>query len=104
MYNLMDDTNRDQKILYCNTCLLLFLFVLLFCVALMVGPLAKDGSILIDDASETLKDYGSLIPKINALIPETQNATRILGRMIPEIREGLYVLTQLCRNDPNCHF
>lgn len=44
-----------------------------------------------------------MMPEINKLIPEAKNSTRILGHMIPRINQGLYILRQICLQDPSCH-
>ena len=63
----------------------------------------KDAGILINDASDSLKDFSILIPEINNLIPEAKNTTRILGHLIPLIKNGMRQLTLLCDEAPNCH-
>ena len=103
MYNLLDDVERDSKVLYCNTFMLVIHFIILFIIAIEIGPLVRDASILISDASDTLRDFSVIMPKINKLIPEAQNSTRILGHMIPEINQGMRILRQLCLQDPQCH-
>ena len=51
----------------------------------------------------TLKDITIMVPEINKLIPEAKNTTRILGHFIPRINQGLYILRQICAQDPQCH-
>ena len=107
VYRRIDDAverNYDIKYVhYCNLCFSFLLFIIMLIIACELTPVAKDAGILIHDAGETLEDYGILIPKINGLIPEAKNTTRILGRLIPEIKQGLRIMRQLCYNDPNCH-
>ena len=103
MYNLLDGTERDTKLLYCNTCMVFIHFIILLIIAIEISPLVHDASILISDAGDTLRDFSILIPKINQLIPEAQNTTRILGHMIPEINQGMHILRQLCLQDPQCY-
>ena len=102
MYRLIDDPDRDSKILYCNTCFVLIQFCILFIVAIQIGPLIKDATILIHDASENLKDFSVLIPAVNNLIPKAENTTFVLAKMIPEINQGLNILKQICSNYPHC--
>ena len=103
MYNLLESTDSDIKVLYCNTFMVFLHLLILIIVAVEIAPLVGDASILIHDATDTLHDFGVLMPKINSLIPEAKNTTRILGRMIPEINQGLRILRQLCLQDPQCH-
>ena len=102
-YSLLDDADRSTKLLYLNTCMMCLHFLILIIIASMLGPIASDAGVLINDASTTLHDFGNIMPKINKLIPEAQNATRILGHMIPEINEGIKILKQMCRQDPTCY-
>ncbi len=89
--------------IYCNTFFSFSIFIILIIIASQLSPVVNDAGILINDASENLKDFSILIPKINNLIPEAQNTTRILGRMIPMIRNGMHQLRQLCYEAPECH-
>ena len=107
MYNRLEEVNNNvnmKYVQYCNLCFTIMLFIIMLIIAVEVGPLAKDASILIRDASETLQDYSQLVPKINGLIPEAQNTTRILGHLIPEIKEGLKIMRSLCYAEPKCSF
>ena len=103
MYNLLESVDSDIKVLYCNTFMVFLHLLILIIVAVEIAPLVGDASILIHDATDTLHDFSVLMPKINSLIPEAQNTTRILGRLIPEINQGMYILRQLCLQDPQCH-
>ena len=103
MYRLLETTESEVKVLYCNTFMVFLHLLILFIVAIEISPLVGDASILINDASDTLHDFSVLMPKINSLIPEAKNTTKILGRMIPEINQGLRILRQLCLQDPQCH-
>ena len=103
MYRLLETTDSEVKVLYCNTFMVFLHLLILIIVAVEIAPLVGDASILIHDASDTLHDFSVLMPKINSLIPEAKNTTRILGRMIPEINQGLRILRQLCLQDPQCH-
>ncbi len=101
---VVERNTNIKYVAYCNLCFTFLLFIIMIAIATELSPLAKDAGILIKDAGETLNDYGILVPKINGLIPEAQNTTRILGRLIPEIKQGMRILAQLCYNDPNCYF
>jgi hypothetical protein len=102
---------RNQVIAIYTNCFISFiLFFILVGIAATLSPVTKDASILINDAGTTLKDISiiipeinQLIPEINQLIPEAKNTTRILGHFIPRINQGLYILRQICRQDPQCH-
>ena len=102
MYRLIEDADRDSKILYCNTCFVVIQFFILFIVALQVGPLVNDATVLIHDAGESLKDLAELIPAVNNLMPKAENTTFVLAKMIPEINQGLRILKQICSDDPRC--
>ena len=107
MYNRLEEVSSSVNIKYvqyCNLCFTMMLFILILIVAIEVSPITKDAGILINDASETLQDYSLLVPKINGLIPEARNTTRILGHLIPEIKEGLKILRSLCYAEPKCNF
>ena len=95
---------RNQVIAIYLNCVFSFLFfIILIAVIATLNPVAQDANILIKDAGESLKDFSIMIPEVNHLIPEAKNTTRLLGRMIPEIRRGLYILRQICLQDPGCH-
>jgi len=95
---------RNQVIaIYANCFISFLLFFILVGIAATLSPVAKDAGILINDAGTTLKDITIMIPEINQLIPEAQNTTRILGHFIPRINQGLYILRQICTQDPQCH-
>jgi len=102
MYKLIEPLERETKVLYCNTIMVFFHFIILFIIAVEIIPLVKDANILINDAGKLLHDFSIIMPKINTLIPEAQNTTRILGHMIPEITQGMHILRQLCLQDPEC--
>ena len=89
--------------IYLNSFFSTLMFVVMVVIASTLTPVANDASILIKDAGISLNDFSVLIPEINGLIPEAQNTTRILGRMIPQINQGMYILRQMCRQDPACH-
>tara|TARA_B110000008_G_C16944650_1_gene553913 strand:+ start:309 stop:542 length:234 start_codon:yes stop_codon:yes gene_type:complete len=76
---------------------------MLFVIAIEIIPLVNDANVLINDASASLHDLSVIMPKINVILPEAQNTTRILGHMIPEINQGMYILRQLCLQDPECY-
>lgn len=94
---------NQARAIYLNCVFSTISCLILFIIAIMLGPVAKDAGILINDASATLEDFSIMIPKVNGLIPEAQNTTRILGHMIPEINQGMSILRQLCIQDPGCH-
>lgn len=104
MYNLLDSSEKEIKVLYCNTCMVFIQLIILFVVAIQVAPLVDDANILINNASDSLHDLRALIPKINKFIPEALNTTRNLGHMIPEIKQGMRILRQVCVQDPQCNF
>ena len=91
------------RIIYCNACFSAFTFLILLIIAIELGPVVNDAGVLIKDASISLKDFSILLPEINRILPEAQNTTRILGRMIPMIKNGMYQLNQICDVAPNCH-
>ena len=95
---------RNQVIaIYLNCVFSTLSFLVLVIIASTLTPVANDASILIKDAGMTLNDFSIMIPEINGLIPEAQNTTRILGHMIPRINQGMYILKQICIQDPGCH-
>jgi hypothetical protein len=95
---------RNQVIaIYLNCFFSSLSFFVLIIIAATLSPVAQDASILIKDAGESLNDFSIMIPEINGLIPEAQNTTRILGHMIPRINQGMFILRQLCLQDPECH-
>ena len=95
---------RNQVIaIYMNCCFSMLALLILVIIAANLTPVAQDASILIKDAGVTLNDFSIMMPEINKLIPEAKNSTRILGRMIPRINQGLYILRQICFQDPSCH-
>ena len=95
---------RNQVIaIYLNCVFSFFAFFILIIIAATLTPVANDASILIKDAGKSLNDFSILIPEINGLIPEAKNTTRILGRMNPRINQGMFILKQLCIQDPECH-
>tara|TARA_B100001250_G_C19612102_1_gene705430 strand:+ start:473 stop:805 length:333 start_codon:yes stop_codon:yes gene_type:complete len=95
---------RNQIIaIYLNCVFSTLIFFILIIIAATLSPVAKDADILIKDAGVTLKDFSIMIPEITHLIPEAKNTTRILGRMIPRIYQGMYILKQICIQDPSCH-
>ena len=106
-YNQLNEKlslERNQVIaIYLNCVLSFILFFILVGIAATLSPVAKDAGILINDAGTTIKDITIMIPEINQLIPEAQNTTRILGHFIPRINQGLYILRQICSQDPQCH-
>ena len=79
-------------------------FIILFIIAIEIIPLVRDANVLINDASYSLHDFSVIMPEISLIIPEARNTTRILGHLIPEINQGMYILRQLCLQDPECHF
>jgi len=91
------------KIIYCNACFSAFTFIILLVIAIQLNPVVNDAGILINDASSIIKDFSILLPEVNRILPEAQNTTRILGRMIPMIKNGMYQLNQICDVAPNCH-
>lgn len=95
---------RNQVLaIYLNCFFSAMFFFILVGIAATLSPLANDAGILINDAGVTLKDISIMVPEINQLIPEAQNTTRILGHFIPRINQGLYILRQICAQDPSCH-
>ena len=96
-------TINDIRIIYCNTFFSCLIFIVLLIIAVQLGPVVSDAGVLIDDASVSLKDFSILIPEINNLIPEAKNTTRILGHMIPLIKNGMRQLTLLCNEAPGCN-
>jgi len=95
---------RNQVIaIYLNCVFSTLAFFMLVIVAATLGPVAHDAHILIKDAGLTINDFSIMIPEITELIPEAQNTTRILGVMIPRISQGMYILKQICLQDPGCH-
>lgn len=101
---MSEDLNLNQsKAIYLSCICTIINFLLLFIIAVMLGPVAHDAGILINDAGKSLDDFSIMIPEINGLIPEAQNTTRILGHMIPRINQGMFILRQLCNQDPACH-
>tara|TARA_B110000967_G_scaffold206512_1_gene253424 strand:+ start:1510 stop:1842 length:333 start_codon:yes stop_codon:yes gene_type:complete len=95
---------RNQILaIYINCVFSSFLLIILIIIAATLTPLANDAGILIKDAAITLKDFSILIPEINRLIPEARNTTLILGHMVPEIKQGMRILRQLCIQDPLCN-
>jgi hypothetical protein len=91
------------RVLYCNSFFSCLSFFVLLIIASQISPVVTDAGILINDASVSLKDFSILIPEINNLIPEAKNTTRILGHMIPVIKNGMRQLTLLCDEAPNCY-
>jgi hypothetical protein len=101
---MREEVHLDQnKAIYVTCVCTLINFLILFIIAVMLGPVAHDAGILINDAGKSLVDLSIMIPEINHLIPEARNTTRILGHMIPKINQGMYILRQLCNQDPACH-
>lgn len=94
---------NQNKAIYVTCVCTLINFLLLFIIAVMLGPVAHDAGILINDAGKSLADLSIMIPEINRLIPEARNTTLILGHMIPRITQGMDILRQLCNQDPACH-
>ena len=94
---------NQNKAIYVTCLCTLINFLILFIIAVMLGPVAHDAGILINDAGKSLIDLSIMIPEINGLIPEAQNTTRILGHMIPRITQGMDILRQLCNQVPECH-
>lgn len=102
--NIKKRLNKNHILMiYCNTFFSFSIFIILIVIASQLSPVVNDAGILINDASENLKDFSILIPRINNLIPEAQNTTRILGRLIPMIKNGMHQLRQLCYEAPGCH-
>ena len=96
--------DRNQRVvLYLNCVCSSFLFIIIIIIATTLTPVANDAGILIKDAVITLKDFRILMPEINRLIPEARNTTLILGQMVPEIKQGMRILRQLCIQDPACY-
>ena len=91
------------RVLYCNSFFSCLSFLILIIIAAQIGPVVTDAGILINDASHSLKDFSILIPEVNNLIPEAKNTTRILGHLIPLIKNGMRELTLLCDEAPNCY-
>jgi len=91
------------RVLYCNSFFSCLSFVILIIIAAQIGPVVTDAGFLINDASVSLKDFSILIQEINNLIQEEKNTTRILGHLIPVIKNGMRQLTLLCDEAPNCH-
>ena len=96
-------TNKHIKAIYCNTCFSFFNFLIMFIIAIQLGPVVKDAGILINDASTTLHDFSIIVPDVQRLMPEARNTTLILGRMIPSINQGMSILNQICTQMPKCH-
>ncbi len=94
---------NQVRAIYLNCCFSALSVLILIIIAGMLGPVAKDAGILINDAGDTLNDFSVMIPEINHLIPEAKNTTRILGHMIPRINQAMYILRQICLQDPECH-
>jgi hypothetical protein len=107
MYNEINERlslERNQVIaIYCNSFFSFLNFLILFIIAVELGPVVKDAGILLKDVGVTLKDISIMVPEINRLIPEARNTTLILGHMVPEINQGMYILRQLCIQDSICH-
>ena len=95
---------RNQVIAIYLNCFFSFLsFLVLIIMVSTLSPVINDASILIKDAGDSLNDFSIMIPEINILMPEARNTTRILGQMVPRINQGMYILRQLCIQDPSCH-
>lgn len=95
---------RNQVMaIYLNCCFSTLAFFVLVIIAANLTPVVQDAGILIKDAGESLNDFSIMIPEVNKLIPEAKNSTRILGHMIPRINQGLYILRQICLQEPSCH-
>jgi|UniRef100_A0A6C0BXZ6 hypothetical protein len=102
--NIKNSLNKNHILMiYCNTFFSFSIFIILIVIASQLSPVVNDAGILINDASENLKDFSILIPRINNLIPEAQNTTRILGHLIPMIKNGMHQLRQLCHEAPGCY-
>ena len=80
-----------------------FTFILMLILAIVIIPISNDASILLNDGSKTLHDFGILVPSVQKMMPEARNSTIILGRMIPEINQGLRILRQLCKQTSSCY-
>ena len=94
---------KNQVIaIYLNCIFSSVLVLTMIIIAATISPLANDANILINDASQSLNDFSIMIPEVNKLIPQAMNTTHILGRMIPRVNQGLYILRQICRQDPQC--
>ena len=102
-YQQMIEEANQNRVIYVTCVCTLINFLILFIIAVMLGPVAHDAGILINDAGKSLVDLSIMIPEINGLIPEAQNTTRILGHMIPRITQGMDILRQLCNQVPECH-
>mgnify|MGYP006099683233 CR=1 FL=1 len=92
------------KVIYCNVMMTCVSFFTLFILAIEISPVVNDAGILINDASNNLKDFSIILPEISTILPEARNTTRILGQLVPEIKEGMSILHQQCMHDKNCHF
>ena len=103
MYQLLEPGNRETTVLYCNTVMAIIHFIIIFVIAMEIIPLVNDAHVLINDASYSLRDLNVIMPEITLILPEARNTTRILVHLIPEINQGMYILRQLCLQDPACH-
>ena len=98
------------RAIYCNSCLTFINLIIMIIIAIQISPLVKDAGTLITDASISVHDFSILLPEIRTMLPEVsnilpeaQNTTRILGKLIPEIRQGMTEIAQLCVASPSCY-
>jgi hypothetical protein len=68
-YFELNNSNKDINIcsiraIYINTFLSIVMCIILIVIASFLVPLTKDANILIDDASDTLKDMDIIIPEV----------------------------------------
>ena len=68
-YFELNNSNKDINIwsiraIYINSFLSIVMCIILIVIASFLVPLTKDANILIDDASDTLKDMSIIIPEV----------------------------------------
>jgi len=90
------------RAIYCNSALTFINLIIMLIIAIQLGPVVQDAGTLITDASVSLHDFSILLPEVNIIIPEAQNTTRLLGQLIPDIKQGMSEISQLCNESPFC--
>ena len=83
-------TARTEKTIYLNCFFSLITLIIMMSIAVNVIPFANDASILVNDASESLKDMNVIIPGVKKTIVD-------LDIIIPEIKDTLKMVYRLCQ-------
>ncbi len=83
-------TIRVNHVLYGCVGILIFVQMIMMCI-------------LIGSVSVIAPEVKSVLSDAQQMVPEMHKSLVALGRMLPEIRDGMKILDQLCRDNSNCH-